>query len=143
MGMTTATCEATRDLTARLRDEVEDVVAIHRRREDDAGERQPERRQVDRRDVEREESFGVFERRDGGGPAVSFLGETLGALALGGFSSRQLPDEIGDGGSPEIPTAALVDPDGDEEEAVGFVTDLFGVDVTDSEEESNSGFSLL
>jgi len=69
------------------------------------------------------------ERAAAGGPVVGFGAETFDALARGAFQDRELPDEIGDGVSPELPTAALVDPDDDEEEGVGFVGDLFGLDV--------------
>ena len=69
------------------------------------------------------------DRAAAGAPVVGFGAETFDALARGAFQDRELPDEIGDGVSPELPTAALVDPDDDEEEGVGFVGDLFGLDV--------------
>ena len=73
-------------------------------------------------------SLDVFGRGDSGPLAVGFGAETIDALARGAFRERELPDEIGTGPSPEIPTAGLVEPDEEDEEAVGFVSDLFGLD---------------
>ena len=82
-----------------------------------------------------------METERSGGPAVGFGAETIDALARGPFRQRELPDEIGTGPSPEIPTAGLVDPDPDEEEAVSFVSDLFGLDdAADNDDQQNSGF---
>ena len=84
--------------------------------------------------------FGASDRADDGGPVVGFGAETIDALARGAFRQRELPDEIGTGPSPEIPTAGLVDPDPDEEEAVSFVSDLFGLeDAADNDNQQNSG----
>ena len=74
-------------------------------------------------------SLDVFGRGDSGPLAVGFGAETIDALARGAFRERELPDEIGTGPSPEIPTAGLVEPDEEDEEAVGFVSDLFGLDA--------------
>lgn len=74
-------------------------------------------------------------------PAVGWASEQYTAFALGGFGERTLPEQTEEpaGFGLEAPTAALVDPESGDREAIEAVGDLFGFGNLDDSDDGNGG----